>query len=142
MNKRGIAPLISTIILLIFATGLGLVVMNWGNAVSIEQKDGCDAQLEIVSINGLPQACYTENGVKLTLENAGLDTVTEMKVAIIDENGVLNQVVHERLEFIEVKEISFNTQRFLSNIRKIKITPKTTEYCSDNALEIDKVGRC
>ena len=142
MNRKGIAPLISTIILLVFATGLGLVVMNWGNAVSIAHEDGCDAQLDVVRINGVAQACYAENTVRLTIENTGLETASEMKIAIIDEHGIINQVMHEEIAFIEVREIAVLTQRTLSDIRKIKITPKTEEYCPGKALEIDEVRRC
>ena len=46
MNKKGISPLISTVILLVFAAGIGLVVMNWSNAVAAEAPEFCDARIE------------------------------------------------------------------------------------------------
>ena len=47
-NKKGVSPLIATILLIAFAIALGTVIMNWGRGelYSTPVYDGCKAEAE------------------------------------------------------------------------------------------------
>lgn len=142
MNKKGISPLISTVILLVFATGLGLVVMNWSKAIEVEELPTCNAELAIVYIDGVPQLCKEENTVKVMLENNGLEVITGVKISIIDEIGVINDEVNETIGIAEIRQLDIDSSRPVSFIRKIKITPKSQIYCPNKAVEIESIRDC
>ena len=47
-NKKGVSPLIATVLLIAFAIALGTVIMNWGRGelYSTPVYDGCKAEAE------------------------------------------------------------------------------------------------
>lgn len=69
-SKKGVSPLIATVLLIAFAVALGAVVMNWGRGyvedtanVARERSDtevkcASDVNLDIVDIDSTPQMCY------------------------------------------------------------------------------------
>ncbi|MBW2988488.1 hypothetical protein DRJ48_01140 [Candidatus Woesearchaeota archaeon] len=74
MNKRGISPLIATVVLIAFAVALGAVIMNWGSHLvesSSNQSLKCsDLSFSIHPFpNGGYDICYDNNTLKLTLES-------------------------------------------------------------------------
>ncbi len=100
-NKKGISPLIATVLLIAFAVALGAVVMNWGRTYTQDQIDtaakrsdeelecGLDIELKIKEVAGEPQLFYTNSTGNLTfmLENVGRKTINSIKVIIIGQNG-------------------------------------------------------
>ena len=66
-GKKGVSPLIATVLLIAFAVALGAVVMNWGQSFTKQTIDntettqkttmGCsfDVSIKEVEINGEPQ---------------------------------------------------------------------------------------
>nr|MBT4247346.1 hypothetical protein [Candidatus Woesearchaeota archaeon] len=58
MDKRGIAPLIATMLLISFAVSLGMVVMNFGRAqVELQAQCAIDVNLKISEIAGAKEVC-------------------------------------------------------------------------------------
>lgn len=72
--KRGVSPLIATVLLIAFAVALGAVVMNWGRNFVQQQTDaaekttqtklGCalKVNLKVAEIDNTPQICYGGGG--------------------------------------------------------------------------------
>ena len=68
MNKRGIAPLIATLLLISFAVAVGVVIMNFGRAqVELEAQCAIDIGLRLAKIGGSQDICYdsTKKNIKL-----------------------------------------------------------------------------
>lgn len=61
MDKRGISPLLSTLVLIAISIGLGAVVMSWGRGY-IEER------AEFVQVKALPQDAATFSGGSGNLE--------------------------------------------------------------------------
>ncbi len=84
-DKRGISPLIATVLMIAFAVALGAVVMNWGRAYvedtaadashTSDTRIMCsqNVNLRLAQIGGSPQICYDEGDdeVRVTLQNVG-----------------------------------------------------------------------
>ena len=47
LQKKGVSPLIATVLLISFAVALGAVVMNWGRNIDIIKPDDKCAGVEI-----------------------------------------------------------------------------------------------
>src|SRR3989338_6318756 len=75
-NKRGVSPLIATVLLISFAVALGSVVLNWGRNLDISKPgDKCASiSIKLLTVDGF-QVCYSNMGVdshiKFIIENIG-----------------------------------------------------------------------
>jgi len=97
LSKKGVSPLIATVLLIAFAVALGAVVMNWGKTYVEDQADkvgtkgdkdlACTSDVDLAWFqrNNVDQVCYGANYVLFTLENTGDKAISGMKL-VIDGN--------------------------------------------------------
>jgi len=97
LHKKGVSPLIATVLLIAFAVALGAIVMNWGRGYvtatteaatetsSAELACGSNVDVGIVSIAGVRQICYnsTANNVEFILENRKNTKVYDIRCQIM-----------------------------------------------------------
>ncbi len=100
-NKKGISPLIATVLLILFAVTLGVIIMNWGKSYSEDQIEAatkksneeleCELYIDLAvkEIAGEPQLYYSNSTGNLTfmLENRGSKTIDSIRVTIIGQNA-------------------------------------------------------
>jgi flagellin-like protein len=107
-NKKGVSPLIATVLLIAFAVALGAVVMNWGRAYvedtatfaqqksDTEIKCSNDARMEFLMINNVRKICYNSSSpahLDFILQNSGTAQITAINATIItDDTTVANTV--------------------------------------------------
>ncbi|MBI2550038.1 hypothetical protein HYV83_02555 [Candidatus Woesearchaeota archaeon] len=106
-GKRGVSPLIATVLLIAFAVALGAVVMNWGRSFvqqNIDQTEkvtqtklGCSLRvsLKIAEIDSTPQLCYGGGGeagyLEMRLNNEDeSNAIKGLSVSIGGERGIYN----------------------------------------------------
>ncbi len=151
-NKRGVTPLILTVLLLSFAVAVGVVVMNLGRA-QVEGAAECaiNVNLHFASISGKDQLCYdaAKKRISFTAENG---------VNIKVEGLIVNLIGTEKAETFELNEakiikagtyvanIPFDTTTG-GKIKQLKITPKVKPLeeeiiCQEQALVLDEVKEC
>ena len=152
MNKKGVQPLVATIMLIVLAVGLGVVVMNFGRA-QIESAAQCavDIGLKIVQLNEKPQLCFDRAKSQLffIVENGQQLPVESLKLRVIGQKEVLNQDVPEStIERLgtALKYIPYDIAKF-GDIRQVRLTPEVTLYdakivCTEQALAIEQVRDC
>ncbi len=158
-NKKGVSPLIATVLLIAFAVALGAVVMNWGRsyvedtAEATRQKADRDVQcsqdvrLKFQSIASVPQICYGgggENGfVKFIVANDGSIKLDAVSVTIIGASSIItNSSINGTampVSSILRKNISYDYTTY-GEIQLIKIIPHVTigginTSCPGNSLE-------
>lgn len=152
MNKRGISPIIATLLLISFAVALGVVIMNFGRAqVELEAQCAIDVGMKLSNIGGEDQLCYdtASKNIKFTIENG---------VNIKVEGLIFNTIGTEKAETFELNEAKMGKAgNFLGNvkydnsisgdIRQIKISPKVIlfdeeQICPEKALIIESVKNC
>ncbi|MBW2996630.1 hypothetical protein KY332_05025 [Candidatus Woesearchaeota archaeon] len=155
MNKRGVSPLIATILLLIFAIGLGVIVMNWGRAqVEAAAKCAIDTGMNIVELNNIPEICYAGTGangyIHFIVENGPSIDINALQLRVIGAKKVYNTEIKEPIPkgFSLMKDMSYNFNEF-GKIRQLKITPKILLYpnedpilCPEQAIVIGEIRSC
>jgi hypothetical protein len=155
MDKKGISPLIATILLLIFAIGLGIIVMNWGRAqVEAASKCAIDTGIMIVKLNNIPEICYAGTGqagyVHFIVENGPNIDVDAIQIRIIGAKGIYNTEIKEQIKigFSLLKDIPYDFDKF-GNIRQVKISPKVVLYpgedsllCPEQAIVLEDIRSC
>ena len=146
LGKRGVSPLIATVLLIAFAVALGAVVMNWGRGYvedtaniarersDTEVKCASDVDISFVEIDGTPQVCYndtgnTENKIEFILENRKALDVEYVQARLIGEATRVPYTVtlgttETNLTANEAKYIVFNyTETKYGLPQQVKITP-------------------
>ena len=152
MNKRGIAPLVATLLLISFAVALGVVIMNFGRAqVELEAQCAIDIGLKFSEIGGKEDYCFdTATGkLRFTVENGVNIKVDGLIVNIIGttkaETFELNDAKLGKAGTY-VGNVAYN-KAVGGEIRQMKITPKvilhdTEQICTEKALVVEKVSLC
>jgi flagellin-like protein len=153
-KKRGVSPLIATILLIAFAVALGSVVMNWGLNLQIGQpNDPCNtAEITIRDMsNG--EVCYGgfgSNGyINFILDNTGKVDVTGLAIWIVGDKGT---------SLVELDALSFKTGSLYTrndrdikydlatygNIREVQFIPKINgqNICPKKAIKGTRIGIC
>ena len=155
MDKRGVSPLIATVLLLIFAIGLGVIVMNWGRAqVEAASKCAIDTGISVVELNNIPEICYAGAGEKgyihFIVENGPNIDIEVLQIGIIGTKNVYNAEIKEKIQagYSLLKDIPYNCDK-VGNIRQIKLTPKISLYpgedpilCPEQAIVIGEIRSC
>ena len=157
LNKRGVSPLIATVLLISFAVALGSVVLNWGRNLDISKPgDKCTGiSIEIRNLNTY-QVCYAGSGqegyINFIIDNSGNIDTDGLGIWITGEKGTklldLNELSIKQGELLDVKDKSvkydFNAYGSIKNIQffpKVNINNEL-EICTRNSIKADNIGAC
>ena len=159
-SKKGVSPLIATVLLIAFAVALGAVVMNWGRGYIQETVDfageksdteidcSLDVGLKLVEINNIRKFCYSNlTNLTVLLENGPTKQIAGLRFRFISTSDNINQSDYNvTIGKAQTVKVVVN-QSFGENISQVKITPKislgnTEVLCTDNALTITDVNPC
>jgi hypothetical protein len=152
MVKKGIAPLIATVLLVIFSVAVGFVVMSFGRA-QIEVGADCpiNVNFKMVQISGNDQICYdrlkeeivflVENGPNTEIKGLIINVIGTKRAETYNMDDVYIDVAANHMGFLR-----YNTEYF-GNIRQIKITPKiklfeNEEICTLQSIIVEEVPSC
>jgi len=160
VNKKGVTPLVATILLVAFSVGLGALVMSWGEEY-IEQKaefvqgtteirSGCDvASLSIITIGGVPQACVGEDYLQLWIDNGADIDLFNIHARIVGSEDVV--VFEEILEQPLLRSNAIKAQlpynAIIGRVLQVRLTPKIwtgneVNICSQSSINVEKLGTC
>ncbi len=155
-NKKGVSPLIATILLIAFAVALGAVVMSWGRNVEFLNEEPsiekcANVNLKVEEVEGVPQAFYggTDSGgfIKFTVSNIGSYDIDQLIVWVIgekDTNIVELKQSSIRVGYPLIKEIEHDFDRY-GEVKKLKFIPKikigdSVITCAKNSLEEERIS--
>ncbi|MBW3018726.1 hypothetical protein KY329_00890 [Candidatus Woesearchaeota archaeon] len=159
-NKKGVSPLVATVILVAFSVGLGALVMSWGEGYIEQQatfvqgasevKTGCDAvDLDLIKIGGIPQVCRTSDTIELWLDNGpNIDLADlHLRIAGFNDIQVHDSVLTQPLQKENSEKISVPYNPDIGRILQVKLTPKIFEAgqitsCSQKAITIEQLPLC
>jgi len=152
MNKRGIAPLVATLLLISFAVALGVVIMNFGRAqVELEAQCAIDIGLKFSEIGGKQDYCFdaatsrlrftVENGINIKVEGVIVNIIGTTKAETFELNDA-----HIGKAGTYIGNIAYN-KAAAGEIRQLKITPKVVlhdeeQICTEKSLVVESVNLC
>lgn len=156
-SKKGVSPLIATILLIAFAVALGSVVMNWGLSLNLgKPNDKCRSiEIKIRNIES-SEFCFGgvgQNGyINFIIDNVGSADLTGLAIWIIGEKGTrifdLDNIVIKRGSLFDKKdkEVSYDFSMY-GNIKEVQFIPKikvveTAEICTNSAVKAKKTAPC
>jgi flagellin-like protein len=155
-SKKGVSPLIATILLIAFAVALGSVIMNWGLNLSAQNSDDPCQRIRLgLQKIGAADACYgntaAQGYVNFILENTGTSDISGVSIWLTGEKktelvdlvvSIPRKTTFERTN----KETSFDYNA-VGNINQIQFIPKVqttdrTSICTRQSIEPKMVTFC
>jgi len=155
--KRGVSPLIATVLLISFTVALGSVVLNWGKNLDISNsKEGCSGiEIEIQNIADV-EVCYAGSGpdayINFIISNSGNEDINGLGIWLVGEKGTklldLGDLSIKKGEILDIKDDSvkydFNTY---GKIKRVQFIPKirtsdSIDICTRNSIEAKLIGIC
>jgi hypothetical protein len=143
-SKKAITPLVSTILLLVFAVFLGTLVMSWGNNASYQSGSGCkDTKIAVTTLEDRQQLCLKEGNIKAILENNGADAIDSLRIIALTDHTVIADQHAVSIPPGQYKhlDLPIDIQR-ASKILKIRIVPINDKECISSNIEIENIGVC
>lgn len=142
MNKRGVSPLIATVLLIAFAVSMGAVIMNLGANLA----NPCEkVEVEIFTVDEQPLVCFNrENKVaEITINNLG-DIVDGFKITATGNKADSADIIEPLGELEKsVQEVRISGNR----IDTISVAPLIEEdgkyrICKDQARDYINIPSC
>ena len=155
-SKKGVSPLIATILLIAFAVALGSVIMNWGLNLNIGKENDICGKVEIKIRSLDAEVCYSGFGangyINFILDNTGSTDVNGLSIWIIGEKGTrlfdLDNIAFKKGILFDKRdmEVSYDFNVY-GKIREVQFIPKTQsskgqELCTTSAVKAQKIGIC
>lgn len=156
-SKKGVSPLIATILLIAFAVALGSVVMNWGLSLELgKSPDKCrNVEIKIRNID-IAEVCFGgfgQNGyINFIIDNTGDTEISGLAIWILGDKGTrlfdLDNILIKEGSLYDKKdkEVTYDFTVF-GNIKQVQFIPKikseqAADICPKNAIKVEKIGIC
>lgn len=140
-EKKGMSPLIATMLLIAFAVALGAMIMNWSSTLGENTGPDCDTVTMIIN----PYLCYAENMIKISVKNTG-KPVEAISLKVSDantENTILLKDSKLNTGDLLKKEIPFvkSSTTYVGLLASVKDKDRVVP-CQDPAIELDDIPNC
>ncbi len=155
-GKRGLSPLIATILLIAFAVALGSVLINLGANIDLT-RDVCknvEVKLRNVDAN---QVCYKNEGtngyINFILDNSGKRPINGLSIIIRGDKTSsifdLNDMNLPEKTLFDKKdsEVTYDNSR-IGIVKQVEFQPKIKDdkgdfqTCSKKSVISEKLGQC
>ena len=156
-SKKGVSPLIATILLIAFAVALGSVVMNWGLNLNLGRPTDICRNVEIkVRSTDLYDVCYggvgTNGYLNFIIDNTGTVDINGLAIWVVGDKGTklldIDNIIIKKDALLDKKDKDV-VYDFIAygNIKQVQFIPKikniqTTEICPKNSIKVEKIGVC
>jgi flagellin-like protein len=91
-SKKGMSPLIATVLLIAFAVAIGAMIVNWTSNVSVDHEvDYCEG----LSLVATEPACMSRNQMQLSVKNNGQEVIDGVVVSVDLESGSFDFTVKD-----------------------------------------------
>ena len=155
--KKGVSPLIATVLLISFAVALGSVVLNWGRNLDVSPSDDiCEEVKILIRDLGNTDVCYKSDGkqafLNFALTNDGSVPVEGLGIFILGEKGTklldLDTFTIAPKGLIDVIDtsVAYDIETY-GNIKQVQFLPKakgkdSITLCPGSTIKTEKVRAC
>ena len=141
-KKKGVSPLIATVLLIAFAVSLGAVVMNWGRGyvestaeqaeAQSAEKIACsmDTSLDVVQVGNNMKLCIdnatSSTYLNFTLINSGSIPIKGLQISEIRYSGAFTQTSYYPTTAVAKSKLVYtgvNLTGTFSTIEQVEIAP-------------------
>lgn len=140
-NKKGMSPLIATILLIAFAVAMGTMIISWSSSLGETIGPDCSK----VSMTISPYFCYADNLIRVSIKNTGIP-VESVTLKMSDETGLTEKILPDsRINSNQVftRDVPFAKagKASVAVITSVKSGDKVTP-CPNPVLEVKDLQNC
>ncbi len=151
-DKKAIAPIVATLVLVVFAVTFGIIIMSFGRA-AVQQEATCtiDIDLDFSEIGGQQEICFDQSKeiLRFTVENGANIDISALMVNVIGTNKAESFDLTDAQMLkagIYLGDVGYNTDSN-GEIRQVRIIPKIVPFdeeviCQEQALTAENVRVC
>ena len=155
-SRKGVSPLIATILLIAFAVALGSVVLNWSLNIGIDSKDKCnDLEIKLRNIN-TAEVCFgglnQNRRASFIMDNKGENDISGLVMLVIGNKGTkifeFNDIIMKKKSSSNkiIKNLDYDLSA-LGPIKEVQFIPKIpsedgSDICSKSAIKTEKIDNC
>jgi len=148
LDKRGICPLIATVLLIAFAVSIGTMIMNWGKD-AVAAGDCSETKIDVQMIDNKPLFCYDtlNSKVNVMIKNSGSTDIGSLKMRVVtaDFNTEDKDIFDSAMKSGSIKTENINYVH--SGKFRVEIIPVITvggkqQVCSDDYVFVDDIQAC
>ena len=147
MKKRGISPLIATVLLIGFTIVLAAAIFQWGGSLVEKLKAQSEekALTKITCVSDvnidIKQACNLISSALITIDNKGNINVKGLTVRLIGDKTYV-QKVDEEIDSFGAKKISVKMPYGITNLKQVEVFPRILvdgkeQTCDSEKKDID-----
>jgi flagellin-like protein len=156
-RKRGVSPLIATVLLISFAVALGAVVMNWGRSLPIAKPgDKCGGVSIIIRNINDAEVCYSGAGqnayINFIIDNDGSIDIEGLGIWIVGEKGTklldFDDFSIKKGNLLDIKDnsVSYDFGNY-GKIKHVQFIPKikvdnSIDICPRNSVKAELIRAC
>jgi len=147
-GRKGISPLIATVLLIAFAVSIGTMIMNWGKD-AVAAGDCTETKLEVQVMKNNTMFCYDilANKITVMLKNTGSTDIDKLKMRIItpDFNSEDKDIADSAIASggAKTKYIDYvHSGKFRVEIIPIIDFAGKEKICSASEVYIDDIPAC
>lgn len=164
IRKRGMAPLVATVLLIAFAIALGVVVMSFGSTYyentrfsghELNATEMCSSvELALFELQGQEQLCRGGDGsggyVSFVIVNKGIASIRGVQLWVVGESIYVADVANSTLQPGQPLEGTegYDYGRY-GGVRQVQVIPKVdipgstdSVFCFDQAIKRETVRIC
>ncbi len=159
-NKRGVSPLIATILLILMSVGMGVAVMSWGEDYIEEKAEfvqgvqetvtSCDTvAFSVITIGGVQQLCQQDDTTLKGLIDNGPDAdIADFHARLVGVKGIYVQesTLAQPLPRASATPLTIATDD-IGIVQQVKLTPQimtggTKTQCTKQAVLVENIKPC
>ncbi|MFH0869761.1 MAG: archaellin/type IV pilin N-terminal domain-containing protein [archaeon] len=140
-SRKGMSPLIATVLLIAFAVALGAMIMNWSSSLGESTGPDCSG----IKMTLISPMCYAQNIIKLNVQNSG-SPVEAVTVRVVDDN-VKNDVELKNSKMASGESITKEVPFVKSGKTYVGLIPSITKNdkvvsCEKPILDVSDLQGC
>ncbi len=143
VGKKGMSPIIATILLIAFAVALGAMIMTWGSTIVAGDQLANVCEQAKIEMRG--QLCYKNGNVKIDVKNSGTETIQslilEIKGEEYDQQYELKQKLDPQGAMSQEVPASRTTNPVVLLIPKVKLDEEN-QACPQPAFNKSGLPPC
>ncbi|MAE13899.1 hypothetical protein CMO92_05005 [Candidatus Woesearchaeota archaeon] len=149
MNRKGLSPLIATILLISFAVALGAMIVNWSADFESHVSECDSMNFQLQDVKGVKAICFNEESgnLKFVLENSGEVDISSVLFRTVDFTYDVYEMDVPSSK-IEVGGI-LSSEILYEDVEQPDITliplvehDGDERLCPDHAIHVERVLRC
>lgn len=129
MNKRGISPIISTVLLICAVALLAVLILAWSGTFSrgiissaektSEKMTACESQTNL----NIRSACIREDTITVMVESLGSKQIKGLIIRVLGSSGGYQKEIDTEMNVADLKRFDIEKQD-VGKISKIELLPK------------------